>query len=288
MSKPDELLESFGQTIYMVIVSGAISMVFGLFFGIVLTATAPKGVLKNKVVFNILDKLVNIFRSIPFVILLTALIPLTRMVVGTAIGTKGAILPLIFGTVPFFTRQIESALAEVDYGLIEAAESMGNSPWEIILRVYLKESVPGIVRAMQITFISLVGLTAMAGAVGGGGLGDFAIRYGHSRGQTDVTYVTVIIILIMVSLIQEAGVLDAILNFMRKHAQSDVPQRLQPALWSAWSALQSAAVLPQSPSAVRSSASFCAHSKLTVPARQTFWMALDVASAIWFQPTQAV
>ena len=167
MSKPDELLESFGQTIYMVIVSGAISMVFGLFFGIILTATAPKGVLKNKVIFNVLDKLVNIFRSIPFVILLTALIPLTRMVVGTAIGTKGAILPLIFGTVPFFTRQIESALAEVDYGLIEAAESMGNSPWEIIFRVYLKESVPGIVRAMQITFISLVGLTAMAGAVGG-------------------------------------------------------------------------------------------------------------------------
>ena len=203
MSKPDELFESFGQTIYMVIVSGAISMVFGLFFGI-LTATAPKGVLKNKVIFNILDKLVNIFRSIPFVILLTALIPLTRMVVGTAIGTKGAILPLIFGTVPFFTRQIESALAEVDYGLIEAAESMGNSPWEIIFRVYLKESVPGIVRAMQITFISLVGLTAMAGAVGGG-FGVFAIRYGHSRGQTDVTYVTVIIILIMVSLIQSTG-----------------------------------------------------------------------------------
>ena len=142
MSKPDELLESFGQTIYMVIVSGAISMVFGLFFGIVLTATAPKGVLKNKVVFNILDKLVNIFRSIPFVILLTALIPLTRMVVGTAIGTKGAILPLIFGTVPFFTRQIESALAEVDYGLIEAAESMGNSPWEIIFRVYHQSGRP--------------------------------------------------------------------------------------------------------------------------------------------------
>ena len=164
MTKPDELWESFGQTVYMVIVSGAISMVFGLFFGIILTATSTKGVLKNKVIFNILDKLVNIFRSIPFVILLTALIPLTRMVVGTAIGTKGAILPLIFGTVPFFTRQIESALAEVDYGLIEAAESMGDSPWQIIFRVYLKESVPGIVRAMQITFISLVGLTAMAGA----------------------------------------------------------------------------------------------------------------------------
>ena len=151
MTKPDELWESFGQTVYMVIVSGAISMVFGLFFGIILTATSPKGVLKNKVIFNILDKLVNIFRSIPFVILLTALIPLTRMVVGTAIGTKGAILPLIFGTVPFFTRQIESALAEVDYGLIEAAESMGDSPWQIIFRVYLKEALPAILSDITLT-----------------------------------------------------------------------------------------------------------------------------------------
>ena len=205
MSKPDELLESFGQTIYMVIVSGAISMVFGLFFGIVLTATAPKGVLKNKVVFNILDKLVNIFRSIPFVILLTALIPLTRMVVGTAIGTKGAILPLIFGTVPFFTRQIESALAEVDYGLIEAAESMGNSPWEIIFRVYLKESVASIARGTTITAISLLNLTAMAGVVGAGGLGDFAIRYGHDRNMMDVTNVTVLILVLFVCIIEFAG-----------------------------------------------------------------------------------
>ena len=205
MSKPDELLESFGQTIYMVIVSGAISMVFGLFFGIILTATAPKGVLKNKVIFNILDKLVNIFRSIPFVILLTALIPLTRMVVGTAIGTKGAILPLIFGTVPFFTRQIESALAEVDYGLIEAAESMGNSPWEIIFRVYLKESVAAIARGTTITAISLLNLTAMAGVVGAGGLGDFAIRYGHDRNMLDVTNVTVLVLVIIVCIMEFVG-----------------------------------------------------------------------------------
>lgn len=205
MTKPDELWESFGQTVYLIIVSGAISWYLDFSSESSSPQLPRRAVLKNKVIFNILDKLVNIFRSIPFVILLTALIPLTRMVVGTAIGTKGAILPLIFGTVPFFTRQIESALAEVDYGLIEAAESMGESPWQIIFRVYLKESVPGIVRAMQITFISLVGLTAMAGAVGGGGLGDFAIRYGHSRGQTDVTYATVIIILIMVSLIQSTG-----------------------------------------------------------------------------------
>ena len=205
MSKPDELFESFGQTIYMVIVSGAISMVFGLFFGIILTATAPKGVLKNKVIFNILDKLVNIFRSIPFVILLTALIPLTRMVVGTAIGTKGAILPLIFGTVPFFTRQIESALAEVDYGLIEAAESMGNSPWEIIFRVYLKESVAAIARSTTITAISLLNLTAMAGVVGAGGLGDFAIRYGHDRNMLDVTNVTVLVLVIIVCIMEFVG-----------------------------------------------------------------------------------
>ena len=205
MSKPDELFESFGQTIYMVIVSGAISMVFGLFFGIILTATAPKGVLKNKVIFNILDKLVNIFRSIPFVILLTALIPLTRMVVGTAIGTKGAILPLIFGTVPFFTRQIESALAEVDYGLIEAAESMGNSPWEIIFRVYLKEALPAILSGITLTMISLIGYSAMGGAIGAGGLGDVAIRYGYQAYKMPYLISTSIVLIIFVQVIQSVG-----------------------------------------------------------------------------------
>ena len=205
MSKPDELWESFGQTIYMVIISGAISMVFGLFFGIILTATSPKGVLKNKVIFNILDKLVNIFRSIPFVILLTALIPLTRMVVGTAIGTKGAILPLIFGTVPFFTRQIESALAEVDYGLIEAAESMGDSPWQIIFRVYLKEALPAILSGITLTMISLIGYSAMGGAIGAGGLGDVAIRYGYQAYKMPYLVTTSIVLIIFVQVIQSIG-----------------------------------------------------------------------------------
>ena len=200
-----KLQEKTIETLYMTGISIIVVAILGLILGLLLFETSGRKGILSRLLYWLVAIFVNIFRSIPFVILLTALIPLTRMVVGTAIGTKGAILPLIFGTVPFFTRQIESALAEVDYGLIEAAESMGNSPWEIIFRVYLKESVPGIVRAMQITFISLVGLTAMAGAVGGGGLGDFAIRYGHSRGQTDVTYVTVIIILIMVSLIQSTG-----------------------------------------------------------------------------------
>ena len=204
-AKPNELVEATLQTLNMMVLSGAISLFFGLILGVMIVVTAPKGILKNAFIYNILDKLINVFRSIPFVILLAALIPFTRMVVGTAIGTKGAILPLVFGTVPFFTRQIESALHEVDNGLIEAAQSMGSSPIEIIFRVYLRESMTGIIRGVQITFISLLGLTAMAGAIGGGGLGDFAIRYGHQRNQTDVTYVTVIIILVMVSLIQGIG-----------------------------------------------------------------------------------
>ncbi len=205
MSKPNDLYISFSQTIYMMFISGLISFVFGIIFGVILIVTSPSGILKNRFIYTLLEGLVNIFRSIPFVILLAALIPFTRIIMGSAIGTKGALVPLVFGTVPFFTRQIESALAEVDKGLIEAAESMGSSPLEIIFRVYLRESLPGIIRGTQITFISLIGLTAMAGAIGGGGLGDYAIRYGHQRGQTDVTYVTVFIILIMVSFIQSMG-----------------------------------------------------------------------------------
>ena len=205
MSKPNDLYISFSQTIYMMFISGLISFVLGIIFGVILIVTSPSGILKNRFIYTLLGGLVNIFRSIPFVILLAALIPFTRIIMGSAIGTKGALVPLVFGTVPFFTRQIESALAEVDKGLIEAAESMGSSPLEIIFRVYLRESLPGIIRGTQITFISLIGLTAMAGAIGGGGLGGYAIRYGHQRGQTDVTYVTVFIILIMVSFIQSMG-----------------------------------------------------------------------------------
>lgn len=205
MAKPDALWISFTQTMYMMAVSGIISFVIGLLLGVILTVTAPGRIKQNRLLFTVLDKVINIFRSIPFIILMAALIPFTRIIVGTAIGTKGAILPLVFGTVPFFTRQIENALTEVDHGLIEAAQSMGSGPLEIVFRVYLKESIPGIVRGTMITFVSLVGLTAMAGAIGGGGLGDFAIRYGHQRNQIDVTYVTVLILLTIVSIIQAIG-----------------------------------------------------------------------------------
>ena len=205
MRKPGELLTSIYQTLIMVGISGSISFCIGLVFGVILVTTAPGRILQNSLVFNYFDKTINLFRSIPFIILLAALIPLTRFVAGTAIGVRGAILPLVFGTVPFFSRQIESALAEVDGGIIEAAKSMGSSPLGIIFRVYLRESIPSIARVTTITMVSLTGLTAMAGAVGAGGLGDFAIRYGHQRNQLDVTFVTVLVLLVLVSCIQGLG-----------------------------------------------------------------------------------
>lgn len=205
LSKPDEFLESCLQTLYMVLFSGGIAFVIGLAFGVILTVTRKGGILQNTAVYAVLDKAINLFRSIPFVILLTALIPVTRFVVGTAIGTKGAVLPLVAGTIPFYSRQVENALVQLDHGLVEAAESMGSGPFEIIFRIYLRESLPALSRATTVTLISLIGLTAMAGAVGGGGLGDFAVRYGHQRNQADVTYVTVIVLLAAVSLVQTIG-----------------------------------------------------------------------------------
>ena len=205
MKKPGELFTSFIQTLIMLGAAGSISFCIGLVLGVLLVTTKPDGILQNRGVFNVLDKMINFFRSIPFIILLAALIPLTRLIAGTAIGTRGAIVPLVFGTVPFFSRQIESALAEVDGGIIEAAQSMGSSPLGIIFRVYLRESIPSIARAVTITLVSLTGFTAMAGAVGAGGLGDFAIRYGHQRNQFDVTVVTVLVLLVLVSIIQGFG-----------------------------------------------------------------------------------
>ena len=204
-TKIPEIYKATGETLLMIVVAGAISFVIGIILGVILVVTKKGNILENKVIYYVLEKIINITRSIPFIILLAAAIPVTRLIAGTAIGTKGSFVPLVLGTIPFFARQIESALSEVDKGIIEAAESMGSSPFEIIFRVYLKESIPNIARATTITFISLVGLTAMAGSVGGGGLGDLAIRYGYQRYQVDITFVTVIILLIFVNIIQGAG-----------------------------------------------------------------------------------
>lgn len=205
MNKLPDFYESVEETLVMTGWSGMISFVLGLFLGVILTVTKPGNILQNTVVYHILDKIVNFFRSIPFIILLAGVVPLTRMIMGTAIGVEGAIVPLVFGCTPFFTRQIESALADVNVGLIEAALSMGLNRIDIIFRVYLKESIAGIARGTTITVISLIGLTAMAGAVGAGGLGDFAIRYGHQRNQPDVTYTTIVLLVVFVSVIQLIG-----------------------------------------------------------------------------------
>lgn len=205
MSKLPAFYTALSDTLLMMVWSGIFILIFGLLFGIVITVTRKGGILENNIIYQILDKLINLFRSIPFIILLTAVMPLSRLIMGTAINVRGAIVPLVLGTVPFFTRQIESALAENDHGLIEAALSMGSSPVEIIFRIYLRESIASIIRGTTITLISLVGLTAMAGVVGAGGLGDFAIRYGHDRNQVDVTWVTVIILVVLVNVIQVFG-----------------------------------------------------------------------------------
>lgn len=201
----DRLWLACEQTFVMLFFSGFISLIFGLVFGVILVVTRPGDILENRILYNVIDKIINVFRSIPFIILILMMIPLTRMLVGTSIGVIGAIPPLIVGTVPFFARQIESALSEVDPGLREASIAMGASPMEIIFRVYLKESIPGIVRGTTITFVSLVGLIAMAGAVGAGGLGDFAISYGYQRNMMDIIYVAVFFVLLFVSIIQALG-----------------------------------------------------------------------------------
>ena len=200
-----EFIKSIGETLQMLSISGIYSFVLGLFLGTLLVVTRKGNILENPVIYRIIDGFVNLFRSIPFVILITALIPITKFIVGTFIGVKGAIFPLILGCTPFFIRQVDMALSDIDSGLIEAAQSMGLSPIGIIFRVYLKESIPALARSTTITAVSLLGLTAMGGAVGGGGLGAFVIRYGHNRFYQDITYVSVIVILVIVTIIQLIG-----------------------------------------------------------------------------------
>lgn len=203
--------KSIIETLEMTVRAGLISFVLGMIIGTALVVTKKGGILQNKVIYQVLDKTVNVLRSVPFIILLFCLLPLTRLISGTAIGVKGAIVPLAFGTTPFFSRQIEAALSGVDEGLIEAAQAMGDSSWQIIFRVLWKESVAAIARGTSITLINLVGLTAMAGAVGAGGLGNFAYIYGQQRNHLDDIYVTVLILIVLVMLIQLVG------NIIVKH-----------------------------------------------------------------------
>lgn len=201
----DDLALATYETLVMVLVTGFFSVIFGAMIGIAVVVTKKDGILENRFMEFILDKVINFFRSVPFVILISVLGPLTMFIFHTQIGMAGSFIPLLFGTAPFFARQIEAALSEVDPGLIEASQAMGCSPVEIMFRVYLKESIPGIIRGITITCISLIGLVAMVGIVAGGGLGSFAIRFGWQRQKLDATWATVVIILVIVTIIQWIG-----------------------------------------------------------------------------------
>lgn len=193
------------ETLWMVGVSGFIGTALGLPLGVLLVITDQHGLLQNRPLNRVLGILVNAVRSTPFIILLVAVIPLTRWIVGTSIGTAAAIVPLSIAAIPFVARLIESALREVDRGLIEALQSMGATPWQIIRAALIPEAMSGIVAGLTITLVSLIGHSAMAGAVGGGGLGDLGIRYGYQRFLPEIMALVVLALIVLVQLIQSAG-----------------------------------------------------------------------------------
>ncbi|MEC6833185.1 methionine ABC transporter permease [Photobacterium toruni] len=199
------LIEALGQTLTMVFVAGIIGFAIGIPLGVTLHLTKKNGLWQNPLLNKILGIVVNIGRSIPFIILLVAIIPFTRFVVGSSIGTAAAIVPLTVGAIPFIARLVEGALLEIPTGLIEAAQAMGATPMQIITKVLLPEALPAIINAITITLVTLISYSAMAGTVGGGGLGDVGIRYGYQRFDGTVMAITVIMLVILVQLIQSIG-----------------------------------------------------------------------------------
>lgn len=189
----------------MVGASTLFGCLLGVPVGVLLVISGPGHILPNRLIHRITGVVVNIGRSIPFIILMIAIIPFTRLIAGTSIGSTAAIVPLSVAAIPYVARLVESALSEVDHGVVEAAQSMGASPLQIIFKVLLRESLPTLVLAVTITAVSLVSYSAMAGAIGGGGLGDFAIRYGYQRFDTAVTAACVVVLLVLVQLIQSGG-----------------------------------------------------------------------------------
>lgn len=201
----DHLLVALWETVIMTAASGAISLVLGLPLGLVLVNTAPGGLWASPSLNRGIGAVVNAFRSLPFIILLVALIPLTRLIVGTSIGTAAAIVPLSIAAIPYYARVAEVALREVDRGLVEAVRSMGGGHMTIIREVLVPEALPSLISGFTVTLVLLVGASAMAGAVGAGGLGDLAIRYGYQRFNTPVMVAVIIVLIALVALIQAAG-----------------------------------------------------------------------------------
>jgi len=197
--------ESLFETLYMVGAGLIISIIIGVPIGIILVVTKENGILENKVLFNVLNVIINIFRSVPFIILIVAVMPFTRIIVGTSIGTTAAIVPLVLYTAFYIGRLVENSLLEVDGGTIELAEAMGATPWQTIWRFLLPEALSSLVLAMTIATIGLIGASAMAGAVGAGGIGNLAIMYGYNQYKQEIMIVTVITLIIMVQLVQSLG-----------------------------------------------------------------------------------
>lgn len=199
------LLKGTAETLYMVGVSTLFTVILGLPLGVLLVITDRKGLIAAPTLNQILGSIVNIARSLPFIILLVIVIPFTRLLVGTSIGVTATIVPLSLAAIPFFARVAETGLREVDRGLVEAAQAMGCSTWQIILKVLIPEALPSLILGTALTIISLISYSAMAGAIGGGGLGDLAIRYGYQRYETDVMIATVILLIVLVQGIQILG-----------------------------------------------------------------------------------
>ena len=201
----DILPKALSQTLYMTIVPTILATILGFILAIILVVTKPSGLSPNHTISKSLGLLVNIFRSFPFIILIVALMPFTKLIVGTTIGETAALVPITIGAAPFIARIIEGALNEVDEGLIEAAKSFGATKGQIIFKVMIKEAMPSVVSGVTISVISILGYTAMAGAVGAGGVGSVALTYGHQRSNTAIMLYTVVVLIILVQIIQGLG-----------------------------------------------------------------------------------
>lgn len=205
----EQIIQALIETLQMVAFSLLFSAVLGVPLGIALVVTRKGHLLENAPFFNVLNSIINVFRSVPFIILLVAIIPLTRLIVGTSIGTAAAVVPLVFYAGPYIARLVENSLLEVDPGVIEAAESMGATPWQIVFKFILPEAMSSLILAFTIATVGLIGASAMAGAIGGGGLGDLAITYGYQRFDTQTMFITVGILIVMVQGLQSLGNISA-------------------------------------------------------------------------------
>ena len=201
----DLLWEGTLDTIYMTLVSTFFSYVFGMIMAVILVITRADGIRPHPVIFRVLDVIVNLTRSFPFLILMIAIIPFTRWLVGTTIGNNATVVPLVVAAAPFVARLIEQSLLEVDRGVIEAAQSMGASTWQLIWKVFIPEATPSLINGSAIAATTILGYSAMSGAVGGGGLGKLAIMYGYNRYQNDIMFATVVLLIIIVQLLQSFG-----------------------------------------------------------------------------------